>query len=111
MATKATKKQVEENTETDAAAAAAQEAKKPAVTKERVHHYKEMGLESSQVIIKKIATSIGFPLNKKGRSGSKGASRGASTAARSGSAGKAAGLARKKTAVGGAAGNGLDFAS
>ena len=70
-----------------------------------------MGLENtSGVVLKKIAASLGFSLTKKARSTAGKGSKGASGAAKSGSAAsKASGLTRKRTL--GVAGNGMDFAS
>ena len=70
--------------------------------KERINHYKEMGLDSSQVVLKKIASSLGFALSKKGRAGAKAGSRTATS--------KTGAIIRKKTIAAGK-GNGLDFAS
>ena len=85
-----------------------EESKEIPVVKEYVNHYKEMGLDSSQVVLKKIAGSLGFSLTKKGRG--KVGHRGSAKATSAGSAGKTGTIARRKTLAAGK-GNGLDFAS
>ena len=90
-----------------------EEAKANPVPKEPVNHYKEMGLESSQIVLKNIAASLGFSLTKRGRGATKAGSRGTSTGAgkSGGGSGKTTGLARKRTLAASKGGNGMDFAS
>ena len=81
--------------------------------KEPVNHYKEMGLESSRIVLKNIAASLGFSLTKRGRGATKAGSRGTSTGAgkSGGSSSKSTGMGRRRTMAANKAGNGMDFAS